>query len=236
MRFRRMRAVHVTTREDLDSALNSADQVIVEGDDRLLSYAASRAARDPEPSEIEIEIAGRPAPTEDKPFNAFEEDEPVSPFGNTIGARPAFSPAAFPAPSAPAALPPKRLNRRLFLWLTVVFVLALVVLGAVWVFLSFAEDATKLWFALSAEPMGAALPQHPTPPAPPAGDSIPQLVASLAWPVVSVVAILALFFIARQAIVGGRNLEISWKVTEKVTGRVVITKVRSRANNARSAA
>jgi hypothetical protein len=58
---------------------------------------------------------------------------------------------------------------------------------------------------------------------------------SLAWPAVAVVAILALFFIARQAIAGGRNVEIQWKVTENVTGRVVITKVRSRADKTRSA-
>ena len=33
MRFRPTRVVHVTTREQLDAALKSADQVIVEGDD-----------------------------------------------------------------------------------------------------------------------------------------------------------------------------------------------------------
>ncbi len=58
----------------------------------------------------------------------------------------------------------------------------------------------------------------------------------LAWPAVSIVAIIALFFIARQAITGGRNVEISWKVTEKVTGRVVITKVRTPAAQKRAAA
>ena len=34
-----------------------------------------------------------------------------------------------------------------------------------------------------------------------------------------------LFLLARQAISGGSNVTIVWKVTEKVSGRVVITKV-----------
>jgi len=56
------------------------------------------------------------------------------------------------------------------------------------------------------------------------------------WPAVSIVAILALFFIARQAIAGGRNVEISWKVSEKVSGRVVITKVRTPVRRQRAVA
>jgi hypothetical protein len=51
---------------------------------------------------------------------------------------------------------------------------------------------------------------------------------SLAWLAVAIVAIVAVTLIARQAIAGGSNVEISWKVTEKVTGRVVITKVQTR--------
>jgi hypothetical protein len=46
----------------------------------------------------------------------------------------------------------------------------------------------------------------------------------------------ALFLIARQAIAGGRNVEISWKVTEKVSGRVVITKVRTPVRRQRAVA
>jgi hypothetical protein len=37
------------------------------------------------------------------------------------------------------------------------------------------------------------------------------------------------FLIAWKAITRGQNLEISWKITEKVTGRVVIMKVKTRA-------
>ena len=59
MRFRPTRVVGVTNKEELDSALLSADQVIVEGDDQLLSYAAAKASQDPKHSRVDIEIAGR---------------------------------------------------------------------------------------------------------------------------------------------------------------------------------
>jgi hypothetical protein len=55
------------------------------------------------------------------------------------------------------------------------------------------------------------------------------------WPVVATVAILALFLIARQAISSGNNVTIVWRVTEKVQGRVVITKTRDRTPGRRAA-
>lgn len=42
---------------------------------------------------------------------------------------------------------------------------------------------------------------------------------------VEIVAIVAVYLIARQAIAAGQNVEITWKVTEKAAGMVVITKV-----------
>jgi hypothetical protein len=60
--------------------------------------------------------------------------------------------------------------------------------------------------------------------------------APLMWPLVAVVAIVALYLIARQAISSGSNVTITWKVTDKVAGRVVITKVRERATKNRLAA
>jgi hypothetical protein len=58
---------------------------------------------------------------------------------------------------------------------------------------------------------------------------------SLLWPIVAIVAIVALFLIAWKAISTGSNVTITWKVTEKVSGRVVITKVRDRAPRQRVA-
>jgi hypothetical protein len=52
---------------------------------------------------------------------------------------------------------------------------------------------------------------------------------------VAIVAIIALFLIAWKAISSGSNVTIQWKVTEKVSGRVVITKVRERAPRQRAA-
>jgi hypothetical protein len=60
--------------------------------------------------------------------------------------------------------------------------------------------------------------------------------SSMLWPLVTVVAIVALFFIARQAISSGSNVTIVWKVTEKMQGRVVITKVREQASRRRAVA
>jgi hypothetical protein len=77
-------------------------------------------------------------------------------------------------------------------------------------------------------------------PTPPQGTALengfwPNL-PSLLWPLAAIVAIVALFLIARQAISSGSNVTITWKVTEKVTGRVVITKVKERATAKRAAA
>lgn len=47
MLFRRAKTVRVGSKEELDAALATADQVIVEGSDELLSYAVNRASRDP---------------------------------------------------------------------------------------------------------------------------------------------------------------------------------------------
>jgi len=46
----------VTTRQQLDTALATADQITVEGDDVLLSYAVSKA------SDIEVSVPPAPAP------------------------------------------------------------------------------------------------------------------------------------------------------------------------------
>jgi hypothetical protein len=44
--LRPVRTVRVTSKEELDAALASADQITVEGDDELLTYAVNRAAGD----------------------------------------------------------------------------------------------------------------------------------------------------------------------------------------------
>jgi len=85
---------------------------------------------------------------------------------------------------------------------------------------------------LPAPPPASAPGLTPPLPLPGWGESLP----SLLWPLVAIVAIVALFLIARQAISSGSNVTIVWKVTEKVSGRVVITKVRQQAQRRRAAA
>jgi hypothetical protein len=50
-----------------------------------------------------------------------------------------------------------------------------------------------------------------------------------------VVAIVALSLITWRAISTGSNVTITWKVTEKVQGRIVITKIRERASSNKAA-
>jgi hypothetical protein len=140
MLLRPTRIVRATTEQELDSALGSADQVIVEGDGRLLSYAVARASSDPQ-NRIDVKIGGQYAAGDSVIVGTTDTRSNISVF----------------------------------------LLLGLACLVAV-----FAVDG------------------H-----------------------VTIVAMVALFLIA--AIARGRNVEISWKVTEKVTGRVVITKVRTRA-------
>jgi hypothetical protein len=179
MRFRPSRVVKVTTPEELDSAFASADRLIVEGDDTLLSYAATKAAAG-SGNEVQIEIGHETLAT--------------------------------------AA------SRRMLPIAIAALVAVVGLLGAgIYVFVPFPEAAAPTsHYQHKLETLNGGLSQ-PTE----VGAQGPSEWAPFLWPAVSIVAILALFLIARQAIAGGRNVEISWKVTEKVSGRVVITKVRT---------
>jgi hypothetical protein len=202
MQFRPSRVVTVTTQEELDSAFGSADELIVEGDDALLSYAANKASGDP---------------------------------GSTVAVETAAA-AAVSVVASPVQ--PKR--RRWLLPLAAVFLLIVALAGAGYYFLvPRPEAAAPSQAETSADAGGSADPSSTEPDVgQPAmtGAEGPSEWAPLMWPAVSIVAILALFLIARQAIAGGRNVEISWKVSEKVSGRVVITKVRTPARRQRAAA
>jgi hypothetical protein len=201
MQFRPSRVVTVTTQEELDSAFGSADELIVEGDDALLSYAANKASRDP---------------------------------GSTV----AVETGAAAVLVAASPVQPKR--RRWLLPLAAVFLLIVALAGAGYYFLvPRPEAAAPSQAETSADASGSADLSSTEPDVgQPAmtGAEGPSEWAPLMWPAVSIVAILALFLIARQAIAGGRNVEISWKVSEKVSGRVVITKVRTPARRQRAAA
>jgi hypothetical protein len=249
--FRPKRVVRVTSKEELDSALASADQVIVEGDDRLLSYAAAKASHDPQLSSVDIQIGshsisvGRDAveavsgdtdavsePTEEEPPLAPSEFEAL--LSRAFGGKGRAAPPEFvgrscewsldKAPRVPHAR--KSSGFRLIIAFALFQVAVGVAVWFIWYFYLRVASVRVLGPQSSAE--------TETPFA--GSSSAPQVLQSLAWPAVVIVAIIALFLIARQAIAGGRNVEISWKVTEKVKGRVVITKVRSRAKSAPSAA
>src|SRR5690348_1333426 len=56
--LRPVRTARVTTKRELDAALATADQVTIEGDDDLLSYAMNKAAGNPE-NQVAIEFEDR---------------------------------------------------------------------------------------------------------------------------------------------------------------------------------
>jgi hypothetical protein len=57
--LRPVKTVRATTKEEVDAALATADQVTVEGDDELLTYAVNRAAGDPT-NRVALELSESP--------------------------------------------------------------------------------------------------------------------------------------------------------------------------------
>ena len=57
--------------------------------------------------------------------------------------------------------------------------------------------------------------------------ALPQssIIETAIWAGVVVIAIIALYLLIREAMRAGNNVEVSWEVTEKVKGKLVITKV-----------
>jgi hypothetical protein len=197
------RTVRVRTKEELDAAFATADQIVVDGDDSLLSYAVSKASNDPENNQVSVDF--EPGPRE---------------LPRTGKADVALRVRAVGGISSPL-LP---------LVLAVAVAVLAILVGAYYYYSA----------AIHISPQGIKPPGPTTPPlvfaptTPPPSDFWSNL-PSLMWPLAAIVAIVALFLIARQAVSSGSNVTIIWKVTEKVTGRVVITKVRERATKSRVA-
>jgi hypothetical protein len=64
----------------------------------------------------------------------------------------------------------------------------------------------------------------------PNSERLVLLVEALKWPIVVIVAIGSMTFLAARAISNDRDVEVSWKVTEQASGRLVIRKVRERSS------
>jgi hypothetical protein len=302
MQWRPTRIVRATTEAEVDAALASADKVVVEGDDRLLSYAASKASGDPD-NRIAVEIGDDHPPIfgqddffEPKPRHDADADTGFK--AEMRGAELAEKRRAEITVTIPNA--PARTNLLRILLIVVPLLACLVVAGILAIVITqhrneelsgtldeleqlkedleqlkerartqgasadelrkmdeALEDFTKaikldssederqkldearkrLADALKSDPDGRREVEERLKqiregrerqfePKPPPNVA---LVHTLVWPMVAAVAIIALFLIAWKAITRGQNIEISWKVTEKITGRVVITKVKTRA-------
>ncbi len=94
MLFRPTRIVRVTTEQELNSALASADQVIVEGDDKLLSYAAAKALRDPD-NHVAFELGKRTVSVSAGPTNPAATAMPRA-TADAFATSPAAAPQATP--------------------------------------------------------------------------------------------------------------------------------------------
>ena len=271
--LRPVQTVRVTTREELDAALATADQITVDGDDELLSYAVNKAAGDPE-NQIAVKLEDRrtvwpsPPPSPRRvsktavavaaafaiiviiaglswllfsaPTNA---PHPVIAAPPPIAAREAtrapgeatsVPEEATRVPAGEFSVPTKEVTRvPLEPQQTAPVRPPLVTTGA--------PPTPTPDTAPIPPPIAAPVSPPPAPPPEPSPTLTPRSdfwtnLPSLIWPLVAIVAIVALFLIARQAISTGRNVEITWKVTEKVSGRVVITKVRERSTKSHAAA
>jgi hypothetical protein len=229
--LRPVQTVIVTSKEELDAALATADQITVEGDDELLSYAVNKAADDPE-NRITVEgTAGEAVQAGQPP--AYIVYPPTR----------AHLDEAFEAKRREAAGSRRRV---LYATGTVLVLVIGVAIGWVWFGTKAPTSSLPVEHGWVPNPPVAEVQPPPAESPAPAPSQPPQPLTprsdfwanlpSLVWPLVAIAAIVALFLIARQAISSGRNVEITWKVTEKVSGRVVITKVRDRAMKGRAAA
>lgn len=100
---------------------------------------------------------------------------------------------------------------------TIAVLAALLIMGAVAFYI----------FGVNVE---ALPPAPPAPPPPPLGttdfpQAAPPNYVALGWIAVAIVAIVLVYRVVIKAMQGERDVEISWKITEKVSGKLVITKV-----------
>jgi hypothetical protein len=212
--LRPVKTVRATTKEEVDAALDTADQITVEGDDELLAYAVNKASSDPE-NRIRI-TPGLLALSPQRVDFARESQKPLEEVLKIVRVLSGLSPEKAAEPAR--LVETHKAVRRTVVIAATAFVALLVIGVAIGWFLSWA----------------------PAPPPPPSAEAprpneIWTNLPSLLWPLVAIVAIVALFLIAWKAISSGSNVTIQWKVTEKVSGRVVITKVRERAPRQRAA-
>ena len=162
------RVVHAISRAEIDAALQAADEVVVEGDEELLSYAATKATRE----------------------TSFTKLTKIALLEIIFG---------------------------------VVGILCLAI-GGIYYFLDHQTGSTLVY------PPHPSDPPAITPDSVGAQNSFLEVLPSIVWPLVVLVAILAVFSIMRKSIDSGSNVEVSWKVTERFSGRLVITKVTTRTS------
>jgi hypothetical protein len=252
MLFRRKKIVVATTHSDVDTAFSgpgATDEVVVEGDADLLSYAERRAGvRTPESiGGIIVQVVAG-----DGARAVKRQSEGSSPPIRTQATTDFWQQQ--PIPGAPGIASGSKSNRRALLAGTAMCTLLVLagIFNVSWKFSSPVVNTPPSVVQPLPSPLPppspasqslAVPPPQPLaqgPPPPPVEDqraagTSPSIVA-LAWPAVAIAAIVALAIIAWKAITHGQNVEFEWKVTNKVTGRLVITKVEVKRQTRRKVA
>jgi hypothetical protein len=189
--LRPMQTIRVTTKEELDAALARAGQVVVEGNDELLSYAIERhAAR-----------ARTVPPLAQKIVMAMGALVTLLIFGSIISWYLRFPAALHSLPWLWSVFRPLVVIVAIIaLFLIVRQAISNVTIAALLVLLS----AAGSWHLLSLGPatISARVPS--------ATVDLPtvDLPTELLWPLAAIVAITALFFLAKEAISNGSNVTL----------------------------
>ena len=192
------KTVVVRTRPELDQAIanTQARQIVVDGDNELLSYAEQVVNPQSE------NISG--GTWEFGAHRLVVSEENAAPLLSPLSDR-AIGLAS--GGDLPAIIAVRRKVP-----------ISAVIIGAL-VSLLFLAGALFLWF------LPASTPTAPAPILlPPRGLDF-NGVAKVGWIIVALVAIIAAYRIVTKAIEGDRNVDLAWKITEKVSGRLVIKRV-----------
>jgi hypothetical protein len=257
MWWQRKTSIEVKTRDDLVAALKTApDEIIVEGDDKLVEEAeklitesrekaaerqipgvagnyssydryADRARQQYREQQYNRERQYRDAWTNDaakvrdsKYGGNYSSDRRIS----TLPPAPIGPP--LPASSGSLA----RFHGRTIFGSIVIWALKgilfylLAWLSLIIFYRLYYPTSTSVPPPLLPSPPSLPSPSLPSPPLPsPEGGGVNYV--SLAWVVVAIVAMALAYRVIMKAMQGERDVEISWKITEKVSGKLVITKV-----------
>jgi hypothetical protein len=225
----------VRTREELASALTTADEIAVEGDERLQEYATQvveQLDRDREERQRILRPAEQPRWSAEEKRRADHFQQQVreqmrrdEQYRQQTYQQQSAVERKWPGSAAHTAS--RSQSSRSAKWSVVFNILIASLIFALF----------KIYY--TPPPLPPAIPDRPPPPVsplPPIRPIPPENpistptehhidVVSLAWVGVAALSVILIYFAVSRAIAGDRNVELTWKVTSHVSGRLLIKKV-----------